>query len=430
MKISRFRRFAGSSLLVCAALALTPPASAQGVSERGFVDGTAWLFPQAAPTDPTRLFADLLVRDDVFVKPAAWIQFAVGVDFRANSHDQVDTRWRVDFTDRDPLRPAIAVRRLSASVSHGPVTVDVGKQFIRWGKTDIVTPTDRFAPRDFLNVIDTEFLPVTGVRAVVQLGSNSFETIWVPFFTPSRTPLVDQRWTAIPAAATGVRIVDSGSEIPRGSEVGFRFAHTGSTIEYAFSAFDGFNHLPNLDAVAVFSGPPGAPACSSCGEPTIDIRRVYPSLRTYGADAALPTRWLTLKGETAYFTSSSALTDEYVLYVVQVERQTGEWLVVGGYAGEIVTLRRAILTFAPDRGMTRSFVGRASYTIDTNRSLAFETALRQTGRGLYARAEYSQARGEHWRATIAAAAIAGHSDDFLGAYHRNSHVTASVRYSF
>jgi len=430
MKISRFRRFAVSSLLLCAGLARTAPAAAQVVSERGFAEGSAWLFPQAAPNDSTRLFADLLVRDDVFVKPGRWIQFAVGVDLRANSHNQVDTRWRIDFTDRDPLRPAIAVRRLSASLQHGPLTVDVGKQFIRWGKTDIVTPTDRFAPRDFLNVVDTEFLPVTGVRAVIQRGSNTLDAIWVPFFTPSRTPLVDQRWTAIPDAATGLRLVDSGSDIPHGSEVGVRLAHTGSAMEYAFSVFDGFNHLPNLDAAVVFSPQPGSQACSTCAEPTIEIRRRYPTLRSYGADGAVPTKWVTIKGETAYFTSSSAFSDEYVLYFFQLERQTGEWLVVGGYAGEVVTRRRAALTFAPDRGMTRSFVGRASYTIDTNRSLAFETALRQTGDGLYARAEYSQARGEHWRATIAAAAIAGHSDDFLGQYHRNSHVTASVRYSF
>ena len=315
MTISRFRRFAVSSLLMCALLVATAPASAQVVAERGFVEGTAWLFPQTTPNDSTRLLGDLLVRNELFVKPARWIQFAAGIDLRANSHDQVDTRWRVDFTDRDPLRPAIAVRRLSASLSHGPLTVDVGKQFIRWGKTDIVTPTDRFAPRDFLNVIDNEFLAVTGARAVVQFGSNSVDAIWVPFFTPSRTPLVDQRWTAVPASAAGVRIVDSGSEIPRGSEVGLRFAHTASAIEYAFSVFDGFNHLPNLDAAAAFSPQAGGPVCSTCGELTVDIRRVYPSLRTYGADVALPTKWLTIKGETAYFQSSSASSDEYILYV-------------------------------------------------------------------------------------------------------------------
>jgi hypothetical protein len=93
---------------------------------------------------------------------------------------------------------------------------------------------------------------------------------------------------------------------------------------------------------------------------------------------------------------------------------------VAGYAGEAV----------PDRGMTRSVVARASYTIDTARSVAFETAVRQNGDGVYAKAEYFHARGQHWRATVTGVAIAGHSDDFLGQYRRNSHVKAAVRYSF
>src|SRR5205814_2375738 len=144
------------------------------------------------------------------------------------------------------------------------------------------------------------------------------------------------------------------------------------------------------------------------------VARIYPSIRTYGADAALPARWLTLKAEAAFFTSRTATADEYMLYVIQVERQTGELVVVGGYAGEIVTTRRASLTFAPDRGTARSFVGRASYTIDPNRSLAVEAAVRQNGRGAYARAEYSQARGQHWRTTVTGTPIGGEPDDFLG----------------
>ena len=157
---------------------------------------------------------------------------------------------------------------------------------------------------------------------------------------------------------------------------------------------------------------------------------MYPAIRTYGADVAVPTPWFTIKGETAYFTSSSPTTDEYVLYVIQLERQTGEWVFVGGYAGEAVTGRRAGLTFAPDRGTTRSIVGRASYTIDPNRSLAFETAVRQNGAGAYLKAEYSQAHGQHWRTTATGAVIGGEPGDFLGQYRRNSHVSLAFRYSF
>jgi hypothetical protein len=140
--------------------------------------------------------------------------------------------------------------------------------------------------------------------------------------------------------------------------------------------------------------------------------------------------WFTFKGESAFITSSSPTTDEYVLYVLQLERQQGEWAFVGGYAGEVVTRRRSLLEFAPDRGLSRSIVGRATYTIDTNRNVDFEAAVRQNGDGLYAKAEYSHARGQHWRTSVAAVGFAGASDDFIGQYDRNSHVRLTVRYSF
>ena len=184
------------------------------------------------------------------------------------------------------------------------------------------------------------------------------------------------------------------------------------------SFFDGLNHLPAIEAAR-------HPSSAA-----ITLTRVYPAIRTYGADAAVPTRWFTIKGEAAYFTSSSAKADEYVLYVVQLERQTGEWVLVGGYAGESVTARRVSFTFAPDRGLTRAFVARASFTIDANRTIAMEGAARHDGDGAYARLEYSHARGQHWRTTIAAVGIAGRSNDFLGQYRRNSHAAVALRYSF
>ena len=398
--------------------------SAQTVTQRGFVDGGLMLFPQQTPHDPVRLVGDVLAREEVFLKPTPWMQFAAGVDLRANSHEQVDNRWRLDVSDRGAQRPLLSLRRLSATLTHGPFTVDVGKQFIRWGKADIVNPTDRFAPRDFINVVDTEFLAVTGVRAVAQTGDNTFEVVWVPRFTPSRVPLLDQRWTAVPAEAAAIPLVDGGSTLPEGSETGARWGHIGAGFEYSLSFFNGFNHLPNIDSAVKM--------CSACSASSalIVISRLYPQIRTYGADAALPTKWFTLKGEAAYVTSASPSTDEYVLYVIQVERQTGEFVIVAGYAGETVTSRRSTLAFAPDRGMTRSVVTRVSYTIDPNRSVAFESAVRQSGDGLFAKVEYSQSHGQHWRTTVSAVAIAGHSDDFLGQYHRNSHVGLGLRYSF
>jgi len=396
----------------------------QQVSQRGVVEGAITLFPQKAANDATQTIGDVLVRDDVFVAPAKWLRLAGGMELRADSHERVDTPWAVDFWDRGAQRPRLSVRRLSATLSKGALTVDAGKQFIRWGKADIVNPTDRFAPRDFLDVVDAEFLAVTGVHATVQAGSHTFEAVWTPRLTPSRSPLLNQRWAVVPPEAQGIPIVEAEAQLPDRPQVGVRWGHVAAGFEYSISVFDGVNHLPDIRSTPLF-GIPGSRIPTA-----IEVARVYPRIRTYGGDLAWPLRWFTVKAEAAYFTSPAAVTDEYGLYVVQLERQSGEWLFVGGYAGEVDTRRRSQATFAPDRGTSRSIVGRASYTIDTNRSLTFEGAVHQDGRGAYGKAEYSQARGQHWRATITAIGVGGRDDDFFGQYRRNSHVKVTARYSF
>ena len=139
--------------------------------------------------------------------------------------------------------------------------------------------------------------------------------------------------------------------------------------------FDGFNHLPDILVR------PGAQSLE------VEITRRFPALRMYGGDLAVPTPWFTFKGEAGLFASSDSESDDYALYVFQFERQTGEWLLTGGYAGEVIVNRRTVANFAPDRGMTRSIIARASYTIDPNRSAALEGSIAtERGRGLRQRA--------------------------------------------
>jgi len=256
------------------------------LTQRGFLDGSIYLFPQDAPNDSTQVMGDFLAREEVFVKPAPWVQFAGGLDLRANSHDQVEDSWRLDVSDRGAQRPRLSLRRLTATLTHGPFTLDAGKQFIRWGKADILNPTDRFAPRDFLNVVDNDFIAVTGVRGVVQHGSETLEVVWVPRFTPSRVPLLDQRWTAVPEAPSAT-LIDEGAVFPDGSQAGVRWSHVGDGFEYSASFFNGFNHMPNVDAFAAPIAVPSAPTCLGCPT-TIAVRRTYPAIRTYGGDAAVP----------------------------------------------------------------------------------------------------------------------------------------------
>jgi hypothetical protein len=390
-------------------------AAAQDFSQRGFFETTGLFFPQTAPNDAGRAVGEWLFRYEASYKLAPGLKISGGLDARTDTHRETERDPGLSWWDRERRRPMLAVRRLSASYSRGKLTVEAGKQFVRWGKTDVLTPTDRFAPRDFLNVVDTEYLAITAGRLTYGTQANTIDLVFEPRLTPSRVPLLNERWAVLPA---GLPIVEEPPRFPGGPQFGARWNHIGTAAEYSLSFYNGYDHLPLYEAQLQF-----APL-------RVEARRTYPQLRMYGGDAAIPLPYVTLKAEGGYFTSTDPRSDEYVLYVLQVERQAGEWSFIGGYAGQAITAHGAALGFSPTRGSTRAFVARAGYTIDTNRSVSVETVVRQNARGMYVKPEYTQAVGQHWRLTAGFALIRGEESDFLGEYRRNSHGILSVRYSF
>jgi hypothetical protein len=407
------RLVAATIALICGCSAV----EAQTLSNQALVEGRGIWFGEQAPNDPTRGIIDVIARDDMTVTPARWLQLSGGVELRANSHDQVEEDWRFDVEDRSVLRPRLSLRRLSATFSQRRFSVDVGKQFVRWARADVVNPIDRFAPRDYLEVIDSEFLGILAVRPAIEVGSETLEAIWTPQMTPSRMPLLDQRWTVVPPEAAGFTLVDQGARFPERAQFGARWRHTGSRLEAGLAYFDGFNHLPNIEATPIAAD-------------AIGITRVFPRLRMYGGDFAIPTKWFTFKGEAGYFVSPDDRFSSYGLYVVELERQAGEWFLTGGYAGEVHGEGEPPLAFDPERGLARTLIGRASYTVDPRRTVTIEGAVRQTADGVYVKGEYSQAIAQYWRLTFTGVAIGGEPDDFLGQFQHNSHVSAGLRFTF
>jgi len=312
------------------------------------------------------------------------------------------------------LRPALSFRRFSATAFKGPVTLEAGKQFIRWGKADILNPLDRFAPRDFLNVIDNDFLGVLAVRLTVERGAHTLDIVVQPRFTPSRTPLLNQRWVVLPDDVP-YAVTAGGSRFPGGVQSGARWNYMGRGYEASVAFYEGHNHLPVVDGALLPAFPP-----------RVELFNRFAKMRMYGGAGAVPLRWFTLKGEGAYFQSA----DDYTLYVIQAERTAGEWTFVGGYAGEHVRVRRIQADFAPDRGFARAFIGRASYVIDTARTFAVESAVRQNGDGVWVKGEYAHQLAPHWQARASFTLIRGDARDFLGQYRRNSHAILALRYSF
>jgi hypothetical protein len=408
-------------LCALALMAAALPASAQTVSQRGFIEGTGIAYFQPTPIDDRQLIGEALFRQEGAWQPAVWLSLAGAFEARAATDDRVDPEWRFDCADRGLKRPAACVRRLSVSFRRGGLTFEAGKQFVRWGKADILNPTDRFAPRDLLDVIDNDFLGVSAARLTYERGANTIDLVWSPRFTPSRLPLSNGRWATSTPGAPALPVADLGAVYPSRPQAGVRWNHVASGFEYSVSVYDGFDHLPRIEVEVN----------RTLGR--YEVKRVYPVMRMAGGDLVWPLRWFTVKAEAGYFWTTDDRTDNYGSYVVQMERQSGEWLFVGGYAGEFVTEDRTVaqpVLGSFERGMTKSFLGRGLYTIDVIRSLTFEGAVRQDGRGYYGRAAYSQLLSRHWRATTKVDLLGGSSGDFLGQYRHNSSVRIAIRYSY
>jgi hypothetical protein len=399
-------------------LAFAPAATAQDLTYRGFGEVRITTYPQTTLQDDDRVAVEGRFRFEPAYKPTPWLSLSGSFEARLDNLEQVERSWRLDIRDRGLQRPALSLRHAVATFRRGGIAVDLGKQFIRWGKTDILTPTDRFAPRDVLEVTEDEFLAVSGARAQYERGLHLIDVVWVPSFTPSRIPLFGRRWAPlVPPTVTGTGFVNLGPEFPSGSQYGARWNVRESRYDASLSYFDGFNHLPHFTTRLL------------PGQSVIAVQRTYAPLRMLGGDAAVPLRWFTVKGETAWL-STSATVDDVMLYVIQLERQAGELSLVGGYAGEVITEQRSTFDFAPDRGLARGFLGRAGYTIGPTREMSFEAAVRQNLDGVWFEGQYSESVGAHWRWTLAGTAIAGDERDFIGQYGRNSHLLATLRYSF
>jgi hypothetical protein len=403
--------------ILLAVLGLPATAPAQTFEQRGFVDTVFSVYPVTERDDLSQAVAEGLARWDPSLRAGRW-RFDGSVDVRFDSDDMTERRFAVTWWDRTVQRPVVAVRQASASWARGVASVTVGKQFVRWGKTDILIPTDRFAPRDYLNVVETDVFGVTAARVVLARGNDSLDLVYVPKLTPSRIPLFDQRWVVLPPAAAGLPLVDDGAVYAATAQVGARWNHIGRYHEHSITFYRGLNHLPLID-IAVVPAPV-----------SIHVQRRAPQLTSAGVDAVVPLSFVTVKGEAAWLGSETPDADELVLYVLQLERQVGEWLLVGGYAGEYVIEEHLMYRFAPDRGLARSIVGRAGLTIDTNRSLTIEAVLRQNADGFYGSVEYSHAVGPHWRLTGSGVVFAGEDGDYLGQYRHNTFAALSLRYSF
>jgi len=400
-------------------------ARGQNFEQTGFLEVTARAFPQPRVGDASRGTAEALLRYNAVYFVRSWLRIDAGLDARTDSHRETERSPAISWRDRGTPRPALAFRNFNATFRKNRLTLQVGKQIIHWGSADTVQPINRFAPRDYLNPVESDVLPVTAARASVEFagGTRRLELVVAPFMTPSRLPLARQRWMPLPPDLPGYPEIRQPSTVyPGRAQLGALWSHALSRFEYSACIFDGSNYNPALDVATISVRPL-----------VLEATKKFAKMRMYGGDLVWTGKPFTVRAEGGYFQSTRqglARGDDYTFYVLQIDKQRGSWSGGLAYAGQHITRNAREYLFDPDRALAGAFLGRVSRRIDSRSELRLESAAHRDGLAMLARLEYSRAVTVNWRATVGFTFIAGDSSHFVGQFRGNGYGRVSNRYSF
>jgi hypothetical protein len=403
-------------------LALCLPAwgeTAPRLSYRGSLRWQSFVFPNEGANDSGRLVGLMRLRWEGGVRLTENWSVSYGVDAGFDSHRQIRRDARLFWFDRSLQRPAVDLRLFSLKYAVGDWTVEAGKQLVRWGQTELWSPTDRFTPRDFMLPLEPEHLAVTALRTAWRRGSRRVELVYAPRFTPGRLPLPLQRWMPpLPSGLETLAFSDTGSIHPGGGQVGARYQHSLRQTDFSLSWFEGFNHTPT----PTLSYNPYLE--------TLTLLRTFPQMKMVGGDVARVMPWATLRAEGGWFRSNTGRTDDYMQYVAEAERVHGNFLLVAGYTGETITATRASNRLAPDRSLTNLFAGRVQYAVNDRSEVRFEFLTRRKRDAYGFTSRYRRRIGEAWSCSIGGAWLRASGEIGLRQYRLNSHISLIVERSF
>ena len=168
--------------------------------------------------------------------------------------------------------------------------VRLGQQFIFWGKTDWINPTDNINPWDYVNIsaeVEDYRLPVTAAKMNVYLGPVTLQSVWVPRFKANRIPL------QLPDTMGGLPVRSSVTRLPENrlsnSEFGLKADFSFWNVDYSLSYYNGYDKNPTI---RMLFEPQAHDFLRTIG---------YDRYQVFGADFITTFNQWAIKGEGAYF---------------------------------------------------------------------------------------------------------------------------------
>ena len=387
-------------------------------SYRGYLENRALFYPGVTANDRVRLVDETLLRAEGKVSLGGGFGVAAGLDAQTDSDNQVARGWRFSWDDRTAQRPPLALRTLNLQYASGPFRIEAGKQMLHWGQMDFASPTDKLAPREYLNPSGADSLGAFAVRAVADTGPRSLELVYLPRFSPSRIPLTERRWLILPAEFDGYTYHSQGTQYPGGGQFGARYHRIVSPYEFSVCYFEGFKTLPtflyNKDTIGR----------------NLNYHTLYPKMRLLGADFIAPWHGLLWKAETSYVNSASRQLAGSWTFAVQVEKTGDKWQWAVEFTGDRLTEAKRPNTLDLDRATRDSVSGHVAWTPTPRQTLSGEWFAHPDGKAFVTRILYSRNLRSDLRASGGFLWIGGSQSDALARYDVDSYLTVQLRYSF
>jgi len=362
------------------------------------------------------------------------------LDFGLDTHRNVDRRRWTDLSQQGLLQPAGSVTEFYVDAKLGKADLRLGKQEIRWGRADGFNPTDNLVPYNYLDTFSDQRIAVPALKADIYVKQARFEAAWIPFYTPTRLPLLNQRWfprlparTFIPVdgerVEAGLFYRDGRLALPPrtfgNGQWGARWNQLVPRAEFSISYFDGFDDI-------AFFRPEAAPLPELAQTPRLLVRlnREYHRVRIVGADFASGFGPLGIRGEMAYFDQTDPGNRDHLLFVLGLDRTWGDWFAIIQYAGQKVSQKLAGSAVFPDLGLRSTALLRIERNMGPSRSFEMKVALRLRDGDFMLQPFYNVALSNRWRLKVGATLFGGTREGFLGQYRDSSHLNLQLRYTF
>ena len=154
----------------------------------------------------------------------------------------------------------LGLRQAYLDIYFDSADIRIGKQQIIWGKADGVFITDVISPKDLSEFLLPDFdeirMGITAFKGDYYIGDNTFEFVWVPVFTPTKSPEEGSIWSVEPPFPVQPEFDYSQEKVEdklENSEIFAKYSALTSKIDFEFMAGYMWDDNPTMHAEKLFN---------------------------------------------------------------------------------------------------------------------------------------------------------------------------------